>query len=1108
MNTHSENKKGSMKWYQRKVQIFGRETFRQPAMPIAIFILMAMGIAVTGYLSYKAYEKQFRSQVERQLSAIAELKMNELLEFRTIWMKDAEFLSGNAAFAELANRVIEDPADAQAQKQFQAWLETIKTYQYERIYLLDADAVERSSAPDNPEPADTQLALASAEVFRTKQITIVDFYNNTNTGDIRLAILVPIPAKNAKDRPAGILVMRIDPAARIYPFISEWPIANQTAETLLMRRDGDTVLFLNNLKFEEDSALNLRIPLIQTEVLAVKAILGQNGILEGVDYHDTPVIADIRPIPNSPWFLITKINTSEVYTPLRARAREIGLVVIALLIGAGILLGMIWRQQRLQLYKSQYEAEESLRKSEEKYRKLIEHASDGIYMADASGKYIDVNPSGCSMLGYTREEILAKRISDLIPNEDLAASPLQLDQLRQEKALLTERRLICKDGSLLSVEISSHMLPDGSFQSIQRNITERKQTEENIRRYTTRLEEAEKHANLGSWEFNTITGQGWWSKQMYRMFNFEISDTVPDFESYLERIHPEDRGIVQDVLVKMSQGAEPLSQEFRNNPAYGQSRYFLPTVHTERNAQGKPIKFIGTQLDITDRKIAIEALRESKERFEAIIAASGVATWDWNVQTGETVFNERWAEIIGYTLEELEPISIKTWAAMAHPDDLKKSDLLLEKHFNGETESYEFESRMKHKSGEWVWVLDRGKILTRAGDGTPLRMLGTHTDITERKRMEETLRASETRNRAIINAVPDLLFEIDRNGIILDYRTPDTSELFAPPEAFLGKKLNAVMPANVARLSMASIEAALKFKTMTMFEYDLAMPGGQQFYEVRNVALSGETVLAVVRNITERRRAGEEIRKLNAELEQRVAQRTEQLESANKELEAFSYSVSHDLRAPLRAVTGYTNILMEDYKPLLDEDGGRVCNVIKDEAHRMGQLIDDLLAFSRLNRKEIHQTTIDMRRMVNEIFNETTTPEAREQINFQVGDLPSAQGDPGLIRQVWINLISNAVKFTSKKDQAFIEVGSIKNKTESAYFIRDNGAGFDMQYAGKLFGVFQRLHGESEFEGTGVGLAIAQRVVLRHGGRIWGEGRVNQGAAFYFTLPEKDGSHE
>jgi light-regulated signal transduction histidine kinase (bacteriophytochrome) len=246
---------------------------------------------------------------------------------------------------------------------------------------------------------------------------------------------------------------------------------------------------------------------------------------------------------------------------------------------------------------------------------------------------------------------------------------------------------------------------------------------------------------------------------------------------------------------------------------------------------------------------------------------------------------------------------------------------------------------------------------------------------------------------------------------------------------------------------------------------------------------------------------------LNLELEQRVEEQEKAevaLQEAMKELESFSYSVSHDLRAPLRAIDGFANILFEEYNNVLDDEGKRLLSVIIKNVNSMGQLIDDLLAFSRLSRQQIQRIEIDVRALVQEVIDDLMASESVRRIEWEVDTLPAMIGDRSMIRQVYVNLLSNALKFTRKRDVARIEVGSRESGGEIVYYISDNGAGFDMQYQEKLFGVFQRLHSEKEFEGTGVGLANVRRIVHRHGGRIWAEGRVGEGATFYFTISTEE----
>jgi PAS domain S-box-containing protein len=267
-----------------------------------------------------------------------------------------------------------------------------------------------------------------------------------------------------------------------------------------------------------------------------------------------------------------------------------------------------------------------------------------------------------------------------------------------------------------------------------------------------------------------------------------------------------------------------------------------------------------------------------------------------------------------------------------------------------------------------------------------------------------------------------------------------------------------------------------------------ARKGGEEF--PIEISLSpietaeGLLVSTSIRDVTERRKTENLILKLN------------------KELESFTYSVSHDLRAPLRSVLGYAQILNEDYAEKLDDEGRRLTGIVIKNAKRMGNLIDDLLNFSRLGRKELMKGKVNMNELVRDIIQDMQTTEEGRNVNFNITSLISANADVSMLRQVWINLLSNAIKYSSKKEAVIIELGSYSTSDENCYYVKDNGAGFDMQYADKLFGVFQRLHKIDEFEGTGVGLALVKTIVDRHGGRVWAEGELAKGATFSFSLPK------
>jgi len=360
---------------------------------------------------------------------------------------------------------------------------------------------------------------------------------------------------------------------------------------------------------------------------------------------------------------------------------------------------------------------------------------------------------------------------------------------------------------------------------------------------------------------------------------------------------------------------------------------------------------------------------------------------------------------------------------------------------------------------------------------------------------EQTLLQRTSELRAIFQAFPDLYFRIDPDGTIVDYNAGHTSYLYVAPEAFLGKRMQDVLPPKIGHQFQEAITQVLKTKRMVSVEYELPMAAGEQSYEARLLPFLERQIVVVVRDITERRRSEEEIKKLNEDLKLRARE----LETINMELKAFNYSVSHDLRAPLLVIGGFSRKLQEKYSTQLDTKGQQFLDTIYRNAQNMQQLIDDLLTFSQLDNRKMKVLEVNMGELAKAVFEELRDLEPGRTLVLKT--LPQVRVDRAMIRQVFVNLLSNAFKFTKPKGNGVIEIGSVTEENKAIYYVRDNGIGFDMQDANKLFNVFQRLHSPDEFEGTGVGLAIVKRIINRHGGWVWAEGRVNEGATFYFSLP-------
>jgi PAS domain S-box-containing protein len=414
------------------------------------------------------------------------------------------------------------------------------------------------------------------------------------------------------------------------------------------------------------------------------------------------------------------------------------------------------------------------------------------------------------------------------------------------------------------------------------------------------------------------------------------------------------------------------------------------------------------------------------------------------------------------------------------------------------------EIKNRAKDGSFYWV-DTTIVPFLNEQGKPRQYVAIRADITERKLAEE----ASAQLVAIVNFSNDAIIGKDLHSVVTSWNIGAEKIFGYSADEMIGHSITRLIPLDRQEEEQQIIERITRGETMEHFDTLRVAKDGRLIDVSVTVSpikdKTGKIVGAskVARDITERKRAEQEIRDLNTRLEQRVAERTAELETANKELEAFSYSVSHDLRAPLRAVDGFSQAVLEDYGSLLPEEGRHDLQTIRDGAQRMGTLIDDLLTFSRLSRTPLKQQEVNTAKLVSRILDELKSQQQGRQVEIHVKDLPPCHGDPALLNQVWVNLLSNAHKYTRNRQPAVIEIGAQPEKDELVYFVRDNGAGFDMRYAHKLFGVFQRLHRADEFEGTGVGLAIVQRVIHRHGGRVWAEAAPDHGATFYFTLKER-----
>jgi PAS domain S-box-containing protein len=530
-----------------------------------------------------------------------------------------------------------------------------------------------------------------------------------------------------------------------------------------------------------------------------------------------------------------------------------------------------------------------------------------------------------------------------------------------------------------------------------------------------------------------------------------------------------------------------------------------------------------------------QALNTSEKKFRKIIEQATDAMYISDLEGNIMDTNQQACKRMNYTREELLKLNITDLDAQTNESEKMKE---IFEQIN-ENESFTFESVHRRKNGETFPVEINSSLIDI--DGTRY-IIGFVRDITERKKAEQEIVRMGKHYQALIEKAPDGIVLLNAEGNF-KFISPSALNMFgySNNEEVTGNPSEYTHPDDLPMV-LAALEGLIQNPAyIQTIKYRFIDRTGKWRWVESTFSnlLADPSVEAIVinfRDITDRKLNEEEISKLNEELEQKVMERTvelekrsrqlldnevallnlvedlnlkseelqrstAQLEIANKELEAFSYSVSHDLRAPLRAISGFVSILLEDYEQVLDSEGKRICNIIHSNAIKMGQLIDDLLSFSRLIRSELHHSKIDMEGLVKNVISEFESAQNIDSKTILVQKLPQVVGDPNLMKQVWVNLLSNAIKYSSKNKDAQISIGSYPEQNQLVYYIKDNGVGFDMEYVHKLFGVFHRLHSIAEFEGTGVGLAIVQRIISRHRGRVWAEGKVGEGATFYFSLP-------
>jgi PAS domain S-box-containing protein len=990
------------------------------ALPILLLVLvvLATGIVAAGGLLYQRQRDSCRAEAEYKLDAVADLKVSELLLWREDTLQDAEIFYKNNAFSSLVRRCIERPQDLPLQDELQTWIGRFQACNhFDQVTLLDAACNEWTSAPDAMQRHSTFTLQKAREVMRSGQPTFADFYPDEFTGKVYLRLFVPILDGPMGGRPLGALRLRIDPNDYLYPFIQRWPTRSETAETLLIRREGNEAVVLNELKFQKNAPLAVRVSLNNTELPSVKAVLGQEGIVEGMDERGVSVLADMRPVPDSPWFLVTRIDAAEAYAPMRERLWLTALFAGALLFGTVAVVGFLWRQRHVVLYQQKYEAER-------KYRNLFESARDPL---------ITIEPPSWK---FTAGNLAA----------------VKMFRLKNARELMT----------LGLWELSPERQPDGR--------ASREKAQEMIE---TALREG---FHFFEWTHKRIDGQ-----------EFPVS-------VLLTKVEFAGKVVVQATV--------------RDITAQKWTEEALKVRQIELETQNEELRRAQMELDA------------ARARYFNLYDQTPVGYVTFSDKGVILQANLTAATLLGQTRGEManQPLS-----RFIVPDDQHIYYLHRKQLFEtGAPQACEF--RMLRADSNPVWTRMEATVGHDA-DGVPV-CRAVIMDIAERKRVEDELLWKTAFLEAQVNSSLDGILVIDgqQKRLLSNQRIGDlwnvsqhvlddpddttlleyVTSLTKYPEQFLGKVM--YLYDHPEETSRDEIE----FKNgMVLDRYSSPVLGKDGRYYGR---------IWTFRDITDRKRAEDDLLHAKADLQQyavelessnyALAELNDLAEAANRAKSEFLANMSHEIRTPMTAILGYADLLLneEGLEKAPPHRRQNLKTIKRNGEHLLG-LINDILDLSKVEagKMQIESTRCSPSELLAEVVSLMRVRAEAKHLKLEMeraGPLPeTVLTDPLRLRQVLVNLVGNAIKFTGHGEvRIAARLTDDSGHPRLRFDVTDTGIGIDKEQVGKLFQPFSQVDNSStrKFGGTGLGLCISKRLAEALGGNI--EVRSEPGAGSTFSV--------
>lgn len=1070
-------------------------------LPLLAYVAFALCIAAIAFFSFQRIETLIQQDKLHDLGATADTKVVRISAWRDRHEQFGEAFARDSLLADEFGLWLAEgsPSGARKQRLRRMMAELQRAGGYKNLALLDSRGVVRLSLAGDFVMAADDVSPAK-QAMDSRKVAFSDFHAHGDQG-ICLDLMVPLTLSGKKsDRAVGAMVLQIDPQTYLYPIIRSWPMHSATAETLLVRREGDDVMFLNELRHRSGTALKLRLPLDTPNLPAAMAVLGVASAADGVDYRGVPVVAEMRRVAGTPWFMVSKVDRDELFAPVN-RLKQWSAYMGLGFIGIGGLLVLAWLRSyraHYRILQAQHAAAVERAMLTRHYEYLTKYANDIILVLDETGRIVEANERAEQAYGYTRAELQEMRIPDLRdPAEDPAVFREQLEQIRQLGQLRFETVNVRRDGARFPVESSVRVIEvDGTryLQAIIRDISERKLAEESLRKSEAVLKKSQQMAHIGSWEQDLKNDALYWSEENCRIFEFDPGRFGTTYQAFLDTVHPDDRERVNRAYTGSVQNKKPYSIIHRLLFPDGRIKYVQEWCETYYDEAGRPLRSVGTTQDITEQQMFQQALRKSAQQIEDLynLAPCGYHSLDANgivVQMNDTEL--QW---LGYTRDEMiGKINYSDLFAPGYRHVFHENYPAFKQ--TGAAHDLEFE--LVRKDGTTFFVLLNGTAVY-GNDGEFLMSRTTVFDITARKQAETMLEESEARFRTMADSAPIMIWMADAQE---QARCDGCNYYNQTWYAFTGLPAERVHSCAWQRVIHADDRASVveayreAFRQEQPFgiEYRLRRHDGE-FRWVRDsgvprLAAEGRFIgfIGTTIDVTDHKLFDE----MRAEMEH-----AGRLQIAGEMVSGLA----HELSQPLTAANNYLSAGLRQMAQA-DWDGEKLRKTLSlahAQTERAGKIINHLKDMVRKQRQE--RAMLDINALIRDTvhFMEYEIRQTAVSVIMDFYTLPPVRAGRIEIEQVLINLFKNAIDAMAESSTRVLRITT--RPLESGFVlvsVFDTGKGLAPDALDRIFDPFH----SSKSGGLGLGLPICRSLIENHGGQIWAERNGDEGAEFNFTLP-------